>query len=110
VQVEVAASLGREEQRAVRTRGLLFDRVERDRLQRHCPLARLGLGAFQPTVRERAREVNNARLAIDVAPFERESFGGARPGRGREDHHRPVAMRVIRDDRVDLRRWLWEWV
>jgi hypothetical protein len=66
--------------------------------------------AFQPTVRERAREVNNARLAIDVAPFERESFGGARPGRGREDHHRPVAMRVIRDDRVDLRRWLWEWV
>src|SRR6266511_757432 len=49
VKVEVAAALGREEQRDVRTRRLAFDRVRCDRLQRHRPTARLSLGALQPT-------------------------------------------------------------
>ncbi|HEX2345642.1 MAG TPA: hypothetical protein VHI12_03575, partial [Gaiellaceae bacterium] len=51
VEVEVAAALGREEQRAFRTRGLLRDCVERDRLQRHRPLTRLCFRALQPTLR-----------------------------------------------------------
>src|SRR6266545_6834807 len=54
VQVEVAAPLGREEQRALRTRRLALDRVQCDRLQRHRPQARLCLRALQPTLRERA--------------------------------------------------------
>jgi hypothetical protein len=49
VQVEVAAPVGRKKQRAVRTRRLLLDRIERDRLQRHRPPARLRLRALQPT-------------------------------------------------------------
>ena len=102
VQVEVAAPLSREEKRAVRTRGLLFDRVERDRLQRHCSPARLRLRAFQATLGEGTANVDDARPAIDVAPFERKLFGWAKPSRGREDHHWPVAGREIRGDRVEF--------
>src|SRR6266508_4716356 len=57
VQVEVAAPLGREDQRAVRTRRLAFDRVEGDRMQRHRPPARLSLRALQSTLRERTADV-----------------------------------------------------
>ena len=102
VQVEVAAPLSREEKRAVRTRGLLFDRVERDRLQRHCSPARLRLRAFQATLGEGTANVDDARPAIDVAPFERKPFGWAKPSRGREDHHWPIAGREIRGDRVEF--------
>ncbi len=91
VEVEVAAPLGREEQRAVRTRRLAFDGVQCDRLQRHLPPARLRLRALQPTLRERAASVDDTRLTIDVAPLEREPLGWTKSGRGREDHHRPVA-------------------
>src|SRR5215211_8732940 len=82
VQVEVATPLGREEQRAVRARRLAFDRIQCDRLQRHRPPARLCLRALQPTLGERAANIDNSRLAIEIAPFEREPFGWSQPGRG----------------------------
>jgi hypothetical protein len=53
VQVEVAARLGRKEHRAVRARWLTVDRVQRDRLERHCPPARLRLRALEPTLHRR---------------------------------------------------------
>jgi hypothetical protein len=79
VQVEVAAPLGGEHECAFPTRSLLPDRFKRDRLQRHCSPARVGLRALQPTFRERAVDIENARLQVEVAPFEREPF---RPGEG----------------------------
>jgi len=48
VQVEVAAPLGGEHERARPTRRLACDRVHCDRLQRHRAPARLGLRALQP--------------------------------------------------------------
>jgi RNA polymerase sigma-70 factor (ECF subfamily) len=71
VQVEVAAPLGWEQQWAVRTRRLAFERVQCDRLQRHRPQARLCLGALQPTLREGTADVDHTRLTIDVTPLER---------------------------------------
>jgi hypothetical protein len=47
-------------------------------------------------------DVDDARLEIEVAPLEREPFGWTKPGRGREHHHRPVAGRQIRGDRIEL--------
>jgi integrase len=79
VQVEVAAPLGKEQQRAVRTRHLPFDRLQRDRLQRHCPHARLRLRALQPTLRERQAHVDDAHLTIDVASLERGPLGWTKP-------------------------------
>jgi hypothetical protein len=85
-----------------RTRPLLFECGECDRLQRHRPQAPFSLGALQATLRERAADVDDARLAIDVAPFKREPFGWAKSGRGREDRHWPVARREIRGDRLEF--------
>jgi hypothetical protein len=65
VQVEVATTLGREEQRAVRVRRLALVRVESDRLQRHRPQARLCLRALQPTFRERAADIDDMAFEID---------------------------------------------
>jgi hypothetical protein len=81
---------------------LAFERVQRDRLQRHRSLARLFLRALQATLRERTADIDDARHEIDVAPFQCEPFGWAKPGRGREDHHRPVAGREIRGDRIEF--------
>jgi hypothetical protein len=53
---------------------MLFDCFERNRLQGHRPAARLGLWAFQPTLRERA---------VDAAPHGPTRSGRrARLGRG----------------------------
>jgi hypothetical protein len=55
VQVEVAAPLGGEHECGRPTRWLLFDRFERNRLQRHRAAARLGLRHFKgPFVNERS--------------------------------------------------------
>jgi hypothetical protein len=65
VQVEVATTLGREEQRAVLVRRLALERVEGDRLQRHRPQAGLCPRALQPTFRERATDINDVGFDID---------------------------------------------
>src|SRR4029453_14305203 len=98
VWVEVAASLGRKDKRAVCTQPLAFDRLERDRLQRHRPPARFGLRALQPSLRERAVDVDNPRSEVDVAPFEREPLGRTKSGGSREKHHRPKTGRRMRGD------------
>src|SRR5205814_6165414 len=74
VQVEVATPLRGEHKRVLPTRWLPFDRIECDRLQRHRAPARLRLRALQPTLRERAVDVYDPRLQVDVPPFEREPF------------------------------------
>jgi hypothetical protein len=81
---------------------LLFERFKRNRLQRHRAAARLCLRALQPTFRERAVDVDDPRLQVDVAPFEREPFGRAKPGRSGEHHHRPVTGGEIRGDRLEF--------
>jgi hypothetical protein len=48
-------------------------------------------------------DVDSPRLQVEVTPFEREPFGRTKPGRGREDHHRPVAGREIRGDGIEFR-------
>lgn len=81
----------------------MLDRFERDRLQRYRSAARLRLRAFQPALCERAVDVDDPRrLQVAVPPFEREPFGGTEPGGGREDHHRPMARREIRDDGMEF--------
>ena len=102
VPVEVAASLGGKDKRAVCAQPLAFDRLERDHLQRHRPPARFGLRALQPSLRERAVDVDDPGLQVDVTPFEREPFGRTESGGGREDHHRPIAGREIRCDGVEF--------
>jgi hypothetical protein len=72
-----------EHKQALPTRWLLFDRLKRDRLQRHRSAARLGLRALQAPFRERAVDIDDARLQVDVAPFERDPFGGTEPSGGR---------------------------
>src|SRR5918999_1046879 len=74
VPVEVAAPLRGEHKCALPTRSLLLERFECHRLQRHRAAARLCLRALQSTLRERAMDVDHARVKIDVAPFEREPF------------------------------------
>jgi hypothetical protein len=44
----------------------LFERFKRNRLQRHRAAARLCLRALRPTLRERAMDVNDARLKVEV--------------------------------------------
>jgi hypothetical protein len=47
-------------------------------------------------------DVDNPRLQIDVAPFEREPFGRTKPGGSREDHHRSIAGREMRGESVEF--------
>jgi len=47
-------------------------------------------------------DVDDPRLSVDVAPFERDPFGWTKPGRGGEDHHRRITRREPRRDRVEL--------
>src|SRR5919201_7126843 len=88
VPVEVAAPLCGEHKCALPTRLLLLERFERDRLQWRRPPARFGLRALQPSLPERAVDVDDASLQVDVAPFKREPLGRTKPRGGREDHHR----------------------
>jgi hypothetical protein len=57
------------------------------------PAARLGLRALQPTLGERAVDVDNLSVQVDVAPFEREPFGRTKSGGSRDNNHRPLAPR-----------------
>jgi hypothetical protein len=47
-------------------------------------------------------DIDDARLRVEVTPFEREPLGRTKPGGGREDHHRPVAGREIRGDGIEF--------
>ena len=102
VPVEVAAPLRGEHKCAPPTRSLLLERIECNRLQRHRSAARLCLRAFQPTLRERAVDVYDPGLQVNVAPFEREPFGRTKPRGSREDHHRPIAGREICCDGIEF--------
>jgi hypothetical protein len=92
---DVAALLGRKEQRVLRTRRLAFDRVQCDRLQWHRPPTRLRLRALQPTLPERAADIDNLRPEINVAPFPTRAI---RLGEGRSRPRRsPSAVSGARD-------------
>jgi hypothetical protein len=47
-------------------------------------------------------DVDDARVQVDVAPFERQPFGGTKPSGSREDDHRPIAGREIRGDGIEF--------
>src|ERR671930_2464540 len=68
VPVEVAAPLRGEHKCALATRTLLLERVQCNRLQRHRSAARFGLRAFQSTLGERAVDVDDPRVQVDVTP------------------------------------------
>jgi hypothetical protein len=57
---------------------------------------------FKPALGERAADEHNARLAIDIALFERDPLPWTKPGRGGEEHHRPVPRRQVRGDGIEL--------
>src|SRR5215210_1260600 len=91
VEVEVTAAGRREEQLTLTVGSELVERCERDGLQRHRADAPLGLRALEPAVSERATDVDDACLAVDVALLERHPLAGPQSRRGREDDRRPVA-------------------
>jgi hypothetical protein len=91
VQVEIPAARCREDKgRAVRSRQGV-ERLERDRLEWHGPVAAVGLGAFEPAVSVRAAYVEDARLPVDVAMFEREPFARSQAGRRGKHNQRAEA-------------------
>lgn len=50
-----------------------------------------GVRAFEAAVSERSLDVEDAGLVVDVAVLERDPFARPQPGRGGEQHERPVA-------------------
>jgi hypothetical protein len=76
VEVEVTAAGRREEKLTLTVGSELVERCERDRLQRHRADAPLGLRALEPAVSERATDVDDSCLAVDVALLERHPLAG----------------------------------
>src|SRR5215210_6408571 len=83
VEVEVAAAARREEKLTLPVGSELVERCERGCLQRQRADAPLGLRALEPSVSERATDVDDSCLAVDVALLERHPLAGPQTGRGR---------------------------
>src|SRR5215218_5928195 len=102
VEVEVAAAGRREEKLTLTVGSELFERCERDGLQRHRADAPLGLRALEPTVSECTTDVDDSCFEVDVALLERHPLAGPQSGRGREEHRWPVARPEPRGELVEL--------
>src|SRR5204862_8087259 len=76
-EVEVAAACVRKQQRAVVPQPQLVERLDGDRLQRHRASAQPRLGLLDPSVRERASNLDDTGATIEVALFEREQLRGS---------------------------------
>lgn len=74
-----------------------------DRLQRHGPHACFRLRALDPAVPVRATDIDDACVAVDVAILECDPLPGPQPGRGSEEHERPVAGSEFGGERIELR-------
>src|SRR5947208_2478621 len=70
VEVEVAATRGREEERRPGCDGWSIDGLERNCLQRDRTHAAVGLRTFEASVAVGAAHVHDARLAVDVPVLE----------------------------------------
>lgn len=72
------------------------------RLERNRTRTQSCLGVLEAPVRERAPHIDDAGPTIDVASLEPEELRGSKPGRRREDHHRPVHRPKLSHDGLDL--------
>jgi hypothetical protein len=103
VEVEVAATRGRKQERAFRVRPPeLVEGGERDRLQGNRTHARLRLRRLEAAVSERAADVDDLGLSVDIPVLECEPLPRPQAGGRGEQHHRAVTWAETVDEGVEL--------
>lgn len=98
----VATTFARNDKWRLHTRARTIDGVEPPCLKRNRSLTRLGLRQLELAPRERAANLDDPLVAVDVALLERDPLCGTKASRGREQDHRPIALAEPVRDRLNL--------